>query len=257
MKADKKAYEDSLLAKPPPSPSSPKPTTSTSESETPQTPQTTKFTTDAVTVIFVLGGPGAGKGTQCLQLKTHHNFHHLSAGDLLREEQQRKDSPYGELIRSYIRDGKIVPMEVTVALLANAMQEVITTKGGDKGGNNKEGNDSNNNTPTKFLIDGFPRELAQAHFFEQTVCPGKLVLFFETSEEVMLQRLLKRGETSGREDDNLESIRKRFRTFVGQSMPVVEYYEGLGKVVRVDASRPVEVVRGDVERRLGGWGVLE
>jgi UMP-CMP kinase len=74
-----------------------------------------------VTVIFVLGGPGSGKGTQCARLVEDFQFKHLSAGDLLREEQSRPDSEFGELIAEYIRDGKIVPMEVTVKLLENAI----------------------------------------------------------------------------------------------------------------------------------------
>ena len=185
-----------------------------------------------VTVIFVLGGPGAGKGTQCANIVRDYGFAHFSAGDLLRTEQNRPDSEFGELIKTYIREGKIVPMEVTVALIENAMREEI----------NKAGK--------RFLIDGFPRQMDQGLRFEQDVCPSKMVLFFDTTEEVMLKRLLKRAETSGREDDNIESIKKRFRTFVETSMPVVEYYEKSGKVVRVDASKSVDAVFQEVKERL-------
>src|SRR6201996_4911431 len=73
------------------------------------------------TVIFVLGGPGSGKGTQCARLVKDFKFKHLSAGDLLREEQNRAGSEFGDLIAEYIRDGKIVPMEVTIQLLENAI----------------------------------------------------------------------------------------------------------------------------------------
>ena len=186
-----------------------------------------------VTVIFVLGGPGAGKGTQCARIVDDFHFAHYSAGDLLRAEQTRPNSEFGELIKTYIREGKIVPMEVTVALLENAMREEIGKTG-----------------IKRFLIDGFPRKMDQADKFDSDVCPGKLVLFFDTTEEVMLKRLLKRGETSGRDDDNIESIKKRFRTFVETSMPVVEKYEKLGKVLRVDASRSVDEVYAEVRKRL-------
>jgi len=191
------------------------------------------FDPNDVTVIFVLGGPGAGKGTQCANITSDYGFAHYSAGDLLRAEQTRPDSEFGMLIKTYIREGKIVPMEVTVALLENAMRDEIRTTG-----------------IKRFLIDGFPRQMDQALKFEEDVCPSKLVLFFDTTEEVMLGRLLKRGETSGREDDNIESIRKRFRTFVETSMPVVEYYEKLGKVVKVDSSLSVDEVYQEVRRRL-------
>jgi len=79
------------------------------------------FSSDDVTVIFVLGGPGAGKGTQCANLVRDYGFKHLSAGDLLREEQDRPGSEFGDMIKSYIKDGKIVPSEVTVQLLENAI----------------------------------------------------------------------------------------------------------------------------------------
>lgn len=95
------------------------------------------FSSDDVTVIFVLGGPGAGKGTQSEYLVRDYGFKHLSAGDLLREEQNRPGSEFGDLIQEYIRDGKIVPMEVTVQLLENAMKATI-----DEAGNKR------------FLIDG-------------------------------------------------------------------------------------------------------
>ena len=72
---------------------------------------------DDVTVIFVLGGPGAGKGTQCSKLAQDFGFVHLSAGDLLRAERERHGSPFGELINTYIAEGQIVPMEITIALI--------------------------------------------------------------------------------------------------------------------------------------------
>lgn len=93
---------------------------------------------DSVTVIFVLGGPGAGKGTQCTKLVADYGFKHLSAGDLLREEQDRPGSEFGEMIKAYIKEGTIVPMEVTVQLLENAMK--ASMEAGNKNG--------------LFLIDG-------------------------------------------------------------------------------------------------------
>lgn len=85
------------------------------------------FDSDLVTVIYVLGGPGAGKGTQCAKLVSDKDFVHLSAGDLLRAEQQREGSEKGAMIKEYIREGKIVPMEVTIGLLQEAMKEVRPT----------------------------------------------------------------------------------------------------------------------------------
>lgn len=90
-------------------------------------------------VLFVLGGPGAGKGTQCANLVRDYGFKHLSAGDLLREEQDRPGSQFGDLIRDYIKNGEIVPQEVTIQLLENAMKHTVERDG-----------------KRKFLIDGFP-----------------------------------------------------------------------------------------------------
>lgn len=194
---------------------------------------TPTFSPSDVTVIFVLGGPGAGKGTQCARLVRDYGFTHLSAGDLLRAEQNRPGSQYGQLIRDCIRNGEIVPMEVTIALLEKAMRETINTS------NNK-----------RFLIDGFPRKMDQALKFEEVVCPAKLVLFYDCPEAEMERRLLERGKTSGRDDDNAESIRKRFRTFVETSMPVVHHYEAENRVVRVDSTPPPDQVYADTQAKL-------
>ena len=75
------------------------------------------------TVVFILGGPGAGKGTQSDSIKEQFKFVHLSAGDLLREERKTQGSQYGEIIESYIKEGKIVPSDITVGLLEKAMQK--------------------------------------------------------------------------------------------------------------------------------------
>jgi UMP-CMP kinase len=103
-------------------------------------------------------------------------------------------------------------MEITISLLKAAM---LASK------------------KTRFLIDGFPRKMDQAEAFERNVIPSEFVLYFECPEEEMLKRLLKRGETSGRVDDNLESIRKRFKTFRDTSYPVIEEYQKQNKLVQI------------------------
>ncbi|KAL1884250.1 hypothetical protein VTK73DRAFT_3234 [Phialemonium thermophilum] len=206
------------------------------------------FSPSDVMVIFVLGGPGAGKGTQCGNLVRDYDFTHLSAGDLLRAEQDRPGSQFGDLIREYIRNGEIVPMEVTVKLLENAMTEAISKKKSQAGGGGKAA--TTKRRRERFLIDGFPRKMDQAIKFEEAVCPAELVLFFDCPEAELERRLLERGKTSGRADDNAESIRKRFRTFVETSMPVVDRYASLGKTVRVDATPPPDVVYRDTQAKL-------
>lgn len=191
------------------------------------------FDEKKITVIFVLGGPGAGKGTQCANLVHEFNFCHLSAGDLLRAEQHREGSQYGDLIQTCIREGIIVPMEVTIKLLENAMQAQLEKDTSGAGWAEGQG---------RFLIDGFPRKMDQALKFEEDVCISSLTLFFTTTEEVMLSRLLERGKTSGREDDNVESIKKRFRTYKNDTMPVIEHYTKLNKVTEIDSSPSIDEV---------------
>lgn len=143
-----------------------------------------------------------------------------------------------------------MPMEVTIALLENAMKDTISSAASDSSSSS-----SSSKKAKRFLIDGFPRKLDQALKFEESVCAAEFVLFYDCPEATMESRLLERGKTSGRADDNEESIRKRFRTFIETSMPVVEYYEKQGRVVKIDATPSPEDVeaktREAVKERLG------
>ena len=189
----------------------------------------------APSVVFVLGGPGSGKGTQCERISKTFGYKHLSAGDLLREERQRPGSMYGELIEGYIKEGKLVPVEITVKLIEQAMN-----KHGWEGG--------------KYLVDGFPRSFNNLSGWV-SLLDGKVnvkfTLFFECSEQCMEARLLERGKTSGRSDDNMEAIKKRFVTFQMESMPVVERLEVEGKLRRINAERDLEEVWRDVKALFG------
>jgi len=186
-------------------------------------------------VIFILGGPGSGKGTQSEKLVKRFGATHLSAGDLLRAEQAT-DSSDSQLIKSYIAEGKIVPVEITCRLLNRAMQEVAA-KSPDRS--------------QVFLIDGFPRNIENLRGWEEVVGEKaviSLVLFFDCPEEVMQQRLLERGKTSGRADDNIVSIKKRFVTFKEETIPVVQQLENRGLVKKVKADQEIEQVFHDVEK---------
>jgi len=177
-------------------------------------------------IVFVLGGPGSGKGTQCAKLVEMFNCAHVSAGDLLRAEVA-SGSEQGQMVEGMIKRGEIVPGHITINLLRQFLDKT------DK---------------TTVLIDGFPREMQQAVDFETSICPCEFVLFFDCPEEVMRSRLLKRGETSGRVDDNEESIIKRFRTFVNTSMPVIEYFEAKGKVRKISAVPTADEVFAEVKK---------
>jgi adenylate kinase (isozyme 1 subfamily) len=176
----------------------------------------------------VLGGPGSGKGTQCAKIVEKYGYQHLSAGDLLRDEV-KSGSEVGKQCEQIMKEGKLVPQEVIIGLLKAAMIKSGTTD---------------------FLIDGFPRALDQAHMFESMIKPCEYVIFFDCPEEVMESRLLKRGETSGRSDDNAETIRKRFKTFVEQSLPVIEHYEKLSKAYKISATQDPDEVFAEVVKAL-------
>jgi len=174
-----------------------------------------------VNIIFVVGGPGSGKGTNCTRLSEEFNLCHLSVGDLLRLEAL-KGSERGKLLDEYMKEGKIVPMEITLEVVRSAIIE--------------------NEGKSGFLIDGFPRKLDQAIEFEEKVAKCKFVLYFECSEEEMVKRLVERGKTSGRIDDNEETIKKRLQTFRDTSFPVIEFYQKTGKVMAVSSEREVHLV---------------
>eukprot|EP00913_Durusdinium_trenchii_P015843 g14889.t1 len=150
-------------------------------------------------------------------------------------ERSREGSEYGELINRYIKDGKLVPVEITIKLLKQAMM-----KHGWEGG--------------RYLVDGFPRSFDNLRGWEEVIgntVRVKFVLFFDLSEETMQARLMERGKTSGRADDNLESIKKRFVTFQQESMPVVEKFHLKGLVRRINAEQSAEQVWRDVQRNFG------
>ncbi|XP_075038139.1 UMP-CMP kinase [Mixophyes fleayi] len=180
-------------------------------------------------VVFVLGGPGAGKGTQCEKIVEKYGYTHLSAGDLLRDERKRPGSQYGELIETYIKDGKIVPVEITISLLQRAM-ELTMAANADK---------------NKFLIDGFPRNEDNLQGWDKAMT-GKaevsFVLFFDCDNEICIGRCLERGKSSGRSDDNRESLEKRIQTYLQSTRPIIDLYEQRGKVRKVDASHSVDKV---------------
>ena len=172
------------------------------------------LTASGLPIVWVLGGPGCGKGTQCDKIVAKYGFTHLSSGDLLREEVA-SGSDRGKSLTAIMESGQLVPLATVLDLLAEAM---IKRLGGSKG----------------FLIDGYPREVAQGEEFEKAIAPCKHILYFEVSDATMTQRLLKRAETSGRADDNEATIKKRLVTFHEHSEPVIKHYASKCSVVSWD-----------------------
>lgn len=185
-------------------------------------------------VIFVLGGPGAGKGTQCENIVRELGYVHLSAGDLLREERQRPGSQFGEEIDTHIKNGTIVPVQITCSLLKRAME----SSGKDR-----------------FLIDGFPRNQDNLDGWNKEmsdVATVIRVLFFNCPEQVCVERCLSRGKTSGRTDDNEESLKKRIKTYNESTMLIIEHYRKLDLVSEINAGNSPDAVFEDVKKVLNG-----
>lgn len=162
-----------------------------------------------------------------------YGYTHLSAGELLRDERKNPDSQYGELIEKYIKEGKIVPVEITISLLKREMDQTMAA----------------NAQKNKFLIDGFPRNQDNLQGWNKTM-DGKadvsFVLFFDCNNEICIERCLERGKSSGRSDDNRESLEKRIQTYLESTKPIIDLYEEMGKVKKIDASKSVDEVFGEV-----------
>jgi len=178
--------------------------------------------------VFVLGGPGSGKGTNCSRIVENFGYVHLSAGDLLRAERAT-GSKLADMINTYIAEGRIVPADVTVRLLKEAMEK--------------------HSLGSKFLVDGFPRDIDNLRCWEDqmtSLSDVLFLLFLDCPQEVMLERLLERGKTSGRNDDNIESIKKRFQTYEDSTRPIIEHFNKIGKIREVDSNRDPDLVFRDV-----------
>merc|ERR1712142_695022 len=181
-------------------------------------------------VLFIVGGPGSGKGTQCELLVEKYGFTHLSSGDLLRDAVA-SGSPIGKQMNALMQRGELVPMEMVLKLIKHAMIAKSLTSNG-------------------YLIDGYPRQVEQGIMFEQDITPCKGVLYFEVSDEEMTRRLLIRGETSGRVDDNEETIKSRLVTFHEATSPVTSHYQKQNKLHKIGAERAPDAIFADVEKSL-------
>lgn len=200
---------------------------------------------------------GAGKGTQCELLIENYPCHHLSAGQLLRDEAQKKDgsSKHAELIEECLVAGKIVPVEISLSLLQNAMREA-------------EGNDS-----LIFLIDGFPRNFDNLEGWTRCMTKNDNnvdddidaaavwgVLSYDCPLSILEERVMKRSKDSGRSDDNLESLRRRFKTFQGETVPVVDTLRAIDgktssllKVVDIEGQRSLDEVWEETQKSMNSF----
>ena len=174
--------------------------------------------------LILFGPPGSGKGTQSEKLIAKYGLKHLSTGDLLRSEINNR-TPLGKEAKNFMDKGQLVPDEVVIGMISSALDENPNVKG--------------------FLFDGFPRTPAQAkaldNLLELKGAPIAAMLALEVSEEELVKRLLKRGETSGRSDDNNENvIRARIVEYRTKTEAVADYYHGFDKVVMIKGEGSID-----------------
>ena len=176
--------------------------------------------------LILFGPPGSGKGTQAKKLADHNNLLHISTGDLFRSEM-KKETDLGKRAKSYINAGELVPDEVTIGMLRNKVKDHPEVEG--------------------FIFDGFPRTIPQAESLDKlmseinTSISGLIAL--EVEEDEIVQRLLERGKTSGRKDDQDESIiRSRIEVYRSETTPVYNYYDEKDRSYTVDGMGKIDEI---------------
>jgi adenylate kinase len=174
--------------------------------------------------IILFGPPGSGKGTQSEKLIQQYGFKHLSTGDLLRSEIANQTA-LGLEAKKVMDKGELVPDEVVIGMISSAIDANSDVNG--------------------FLFDGFPRTAAQAEALDKLLAlknaPIAVMLALEVSEEELITRLMKRGETSGRSDDtNIETIKARIAEYHKKTTAVADYYHQFEKVASVKGEGSIE-----------------
>ncbi|MGC3978325.1 MAG: adenylate kinase [Paludibacteraceae bacterium] len=177
--------------------------------------------------IIIYGAPGSGKGTQSELIIRKYKLKHISTGDLLRKEIA-DDTALGKDANKYISVGQLVPDDVIIGMIAHKLDTL------------------NKNEVNGIILDGFPRTLAQAEVLEEMLEQRgeqtEVLVDLDVKEEELVHRLLMRGQTSGRSDDNLETIQKRLNVYHSQTKPVSEFYKKKGKYAPIHGMGTIEEI---------------
>lgn len=180
--------------------------------------------------IIIFGAPGSGKGTQSEKIVEKYALTHISTGEVLRNEIA-KQSALGKLADSYMSKGNLVPDEVVI----NVLKEFIT----------------NNADNVGFIFDGFPRTLPQGEALDKMLQKENedisVVLSLEVDDDELVNRLLKRGEESGRADDTLETIKSRLKVYYNETEPLKDFYSKQGKLAQIQGVGSVEDIFSRIE----------
>ena len=175
--------------------------------------------------LIICGAPGSGKGTQSDLIIKKYNLQHFSTGDILRKEIA-EETELGKYAHEFIANGQLVPDGVIIDMIAGKIDKL------------------NKSQINGVIFDGFPRTVAQAEaleeLFEKRGLKTDLLIDLAVDEQELIDRLMLRGKTSGRSEDNLETIKKRLEVYHNQTKPVTEYYEKLGKYASVYGMGTIE-----------------
>lgn len=183
--------------------------------------------------LLVLGPQGAGKGTQAKRISSEYGIPHVSTGDMFRAAIA-SGTKLGRQVEPLLASGTLVPDDVTVALIRERLSEDDADEG--------------------FVLDGFPRNLAQAGALDEMLSEiGRgldAILFFDVPDAVGMERALGRARLESRADDTPEVIAARLATYHAETEPIVEHYRTSGKLVPVHAERPIDAVWHEISEAL-------
>lgn len=188
------------------------------------------------TCFLIIGGPGVGKSTQCKFIEKKYGFHHVSVGDLLRQEIDNKQSNNSLIINEIISNGEIVPDNITVNIIKHYIMS---------------------SDFVNFLIDGFPRNINNAKTFIEhmnNVIKILGVVIFECTEEIMINRLVNRMQYSDRIDDNIVSIKKRINIFNKETIPVIKWLQDNElHIITIDANTITDDIQLEIIDKLDSY----
>uniref|UniRef100_A0A0K0E096 Adenylate kinase active site lid domain-containing protein n=1 Tax=Strongyloides stercoralis TaxID=6248 RepID=A0A0K0E096_STRER len=190
-----------------------------------------EFALGKTPVIVLIGSPGSGKETQSTKISNNYSFTRISTGDILRNEI-KSGSPKAIEMKKTVESGQLVPKEYIETLMKEYMLGAVTQK--TKG----------------FIVDGYPRDIAQGESFERKFKKPDVIIYLEVSDANILKRLKERTGTSGRADDNAEAIAKRLRQFKESTLLLVDHYKKQKACQVVNGDRSPEEVFNDIKKIL-------